>query len=174
MGSTVQRAIRMSFSTNTSNCRQMRGHSIHQFLKRFKPGAPRRAHLFAAGLLWSCVGVGLLIRGSTWLYGENRLVLIVPAILLGTLKSLFLLDKSARKSIDRILLLDDGSCLGAVYSIRTWMLVVAMMLSGMVLRRLPVTNEIIGILYAAVGWSLLCSSRLGWKAWYETGKNIDD
>jgi hypothetical protein len=133
---------------------------------RLKPGASQNGHLFAASLLWACVGTALLVRGGSWLMDEKNGIVFLTALLFGTLKSLFILDKSAKKSIDRILQLADGSCLGGVYSITTWGVIGCMILMGYVLRHyadLPV--ELMGFLYSAIGWSLLFSSREGWTVW---------
>lgn len=143
---------------------------MHNLLHRLKPGVPQDVHLFSAALLWSLVGTGLLLRGTFWLIDAAAAGFLIIAVIAGTMKSLFILDKSARKGIDRILLLDDGSCLGAVYSKRTWLMVAAMMGAGYFLRHSPVPLGLAGTLYAAMGWSLLLSSRLAWKAWAKSRK----
>lgn len=144
---------------------------MRKLLLRLKPGVSKKTHLFSAALLWSFIGALLVLRAGIWLIEENNGIYIAPAILIGTLKSLFILDKSARKSIDRILLLDDGSCLGAVYSVKTWLLVMGMMLFGYILRHSSLPMEIIGFVYIAIGWALFFSSRTGWKAWMNTKTN---
>lgn len=106
-----------------------------------------------------------MTRGTIFLIaGESGFYFLI-AMLLGTLKSLFILDKSAKKSIDRIQLLADGSCLGAVYSIKTWLLVLAMMSMGFVLRNSGISITILGTLYVTIGWALLFSSRFAWGIW---------
>lgn len=136
-----------------------------QGLKRIKPGVNRSVHLFAAPLLWAGVGSMLIVRGWEWVGpGKNRWYLLA-ALAVGTIKSLFILDKIARKTVDRIVRMQDGTCLGAIYSWKTWLLVVLMMGSGIVLRTFFTPGLMIGMLYAAVGWALLFSSRLGWLAW---------
>ncbi len=139
--------------------------ALPNLFKRLKPGGSTSSHLLLAASLWTVIGAGLICRGTIWLVGSGNVWLIFPAALLGTLKSLFILDKSARKSIDRIRLLADGSCLGGVYSIKTWALVVLMMLLGYLLRRLSVSTELLGFLYVGIGWALILSSRVGWSAW---------
>lgn len=131
-----------------------------------KPGVPRTAHLFAAPFLWTVVGCLLMYRGYGWLDPGRGRLLLALAWVLGTLKSLWVLDAVARRSIARIILLKDGTCLGAVYSWKTWLLVALMMISGIVLRQIIVPGPCIGILYCAVGWSLCFSSRLGWHQWF--------
>ncbi|MCL1980297.1 MAG: hypothetical protein FWG62_04380 [Proteobacteria bacterium] len=131
-----------------------------------KPGVSRTVHLFAAPFLWTTIGMLLMVRGWGWCDpGRGRLLFLVAG-LLGTLKSLFILDKIARRSLDRIIHFQDRTCLGAVYSWKTWLLVLLMMVTGIGLRNLTQPGPLIGILYGAVGWSLCLSSRLGWREWY--------
>jgi len=134
-------------------------------LRHLKPAAKQKTHLLSAALLWTIVGSGLLCRGSLWLVDQEKGWYILPAIVIGSLKSVLLLDRSAKKSIDRILHFDDGHCLGGVYSVQTWILVLLMMLCGYVLRNLSLSPVLIGFLYVAIGWALIFSSRLGWRAW---------
>lgn len=136
-------------------------------LARFKPGVQRKTHLLLAACLWTSVGILLIGRGTHWLYAANLLYLLLPAILLGFLKSHFILDKTAVKSINRILLLEDGSCLGAVYSKKTWLLALGMMAMGMILRHSSFPKSLLGVLYIMVGWALFWSSRNGWRAWWK-------
>ncbi len=138
---------------------------LSKILFRLKPGASRKTHLFMAAILWTTVGLVLITRGTIFLGAAEGAIYFFAAIFFGTLKSLFILDKSAKKSIDRILLLADGSCLGAVYSIKTWILVVAMMSLGFILRNSGLSATILGTLYVTIGWSLLFSSRSAWIIW---------
>ncbi len=131
-----------------------------------KPGVSRTVHLFAAPFLWTAIGGMLLFRGWGWFDpGWGRLLLLVAG-LLGTLKSLFILDKIARRSLERIVMFKDNTCLGAVYSWKTWLLVLLMMTSGFFLRKITQPGPFIGTLYCAIGWSLCLSSRLGWRQWF--------
>jgi hypothetical protein len=131
-----------------------------------KPGVSRTVHLFAAPFLWTAIGGLLLFRGWGWFDpGWGRLLLLVSG-LLGTLKSLFILDKIARRSLERIVLFKDNTCLGAVYSWKTWLLVLLMMTAGFVMRKITQPGPFVGTLYCAIGWSLCLSSRLGWLHWF--------
>lgn len=138
-----------------------------------KPGVPRSVHLFAAPLFWMVVGCMLILRGWSWLgTGDGRWLLIV-SVLLGTLKSLLILDRVARKTMQRIALFKDGTCLGAVFSWKSWLLVGLMMAAGSFLRSLGHPGQLLGTFYCAVGWSLCFSSRLGWAQWNIMRKNQD-
>lgn len=134
-------------------------------ISRLKPGASRTAHLLVSASLWTAVGIMLMLRGTVWLYSVGGLWLLFPAVALGTGKSLLVLDKSAKKSIYRIVRFKDGKCLGAVYSVKTWLLVLLMMLAGCLLRNSALPKEFLGVFYVTVGWGLFFSSRHAWRTW---------
>jgi len=136
-------------------------------LSRFKPGVKRRTHLLLAAMLWSGIGLMLLAKGSYRILQltEYQLVIVVTAVTLGTIKSYLILDRSARKSVERILNFQDGTCLGAVYSVKTWLLVVAMMGMGVILRNSSLPLSLLCFIYFTIGWALLFSSRLAWRTW---------
>ncbi len=133
---------------------------------KFKPGVNRSVHLFAAPLLWSGIGVLLMVRGTGWIGPGRPRLLLLAAVGLGTLKSFLVLDRTARRNVERIVRLRDGTCLGAVYSWKTWLLVLLMMGSGIAMRTLTEPGKVIGTLYVAIGWALLFSSRFGWLEWF--------
>jgi hypothetical protein len=136
-------------------------------LARFKPGVSQRIHLLLAAVMWTAIGMLLMIRGTFWLMDSGKLWFLVPALVLGCLKSILLLDKTARKSVDRILRLADGTCIGAVFSIKSWGLVVLMMAMGYFLRQSMLPRSLLGLLYVTIGWALLMSSRHAWLCWQQ-------
>lgn len=136
-------------------------------LKRFKPGVDKRVHLLLSAFLWTAVGIFLMLRGGQWLLAAGQIWLILPAVVLGSGKSLLILDRTARKSIHRILHFGDNTCLGAVYSFRTWLLVLAMIGLGIFLRQSALPRVLLGFIYIAIGWALFLSSRLAWRVWLQ-------
>ncbi len=132
---------------------------------KLKPGAPRSVHLFVAGSIWLLVGILLLSRGTQWLYGIDKLWIIIPGLVIGTIKALFMLERSAVNNINRIVEGGNGKCLGGVYSWRTWLLVFVMMAMGCLLRNSSLPKEFLGLFYVSIGWGLLFSSRKCWIAW---------
>jgi hypothetical protein len=136
-------------------------------LLRFKPGATTHTHLLLSAVLWTTIGLLLLAKGFYRLsqLNDGQVFIMVPAILAGSLKAYFILDKSARRGINRILTFKDGTCLGAVYSVKTWILVLCMMGMGVILRNSSLPMQLLCFLYLTIGWALLLSSRLAWRAW---------
>jgi len=106
-----------------------------------------------------------MFRGFLWIGSGNARWLVLAALLLGTLKSRYVLDKTAQKTLNRIKDFSGSKCCGAVYSWKTWLLVMVMMGSGIAMRTFTRPGMIIGTLYMAIGWALFLSSRHGWKQW---------
>lgn len=129
----------------------------------WKPGASLRTHHFLAATIWSLVGIFLMTRGGLFLHAAGLLWLFLPSIVVGTFKSIFLLDKSARRNLSRLAGKEDGDCLGGVYSIKMWGLVGMMMGLGWLLRRSGLPAEFVGVFYVSIGWALFFSSRLLWQ-----------
>jgi hypothetical protein len=89
-------------------------------------------------------------------------------MVLGSVKSFFILDRVARKNLIRIKEFEDKACIGSVYSWKTWVLVAAMIGLGRFLRTTVLPGEVVGFIYTAVGWALMLSSRVMWIAWNKT------
>lgn len=109
----------------------------------------------------------LMFRGWRWLGDNPHIFILLAAFALGTLKSVLLLDRITRRAIHRIRHFNDNTCLGAVYSWKSWLLVLAMVAAGMLTRYFWKPGPELGALYLAIGWSLLLSSRLGWLAFWQ-------
>jgi len=132
---------------------------------RLKPGVPVRTHLLVSALIWSLVGLFLMLFGMRLLALPEHGLLAVAALALGSLKSWRILDRVAGRNIDRILRMREGTCIGAVYPLKMWGLVILMMVAGRLLRASALPAFMIGALYLAVGWGLFFSSRLMWRQW---------
>ncbi len=144
-----------------------------QGLGRYKPGVNIPTHLLLSALLWSGVGLLLLVKGIRLADPDPSLGWLAgAAVLAGSLKSFFILDQRARVAIKRILAFADSTCLGAVYSLKTWLLVLCMLATGGILRNSSLPTALLCFLYLTIGWSLLWSSRLAWRAWWrgESGR----
>lgn len=134
------------------------------WLTRLKPGASTSTNLLVAALMWSFIGLYLMVRGyflppvPSWLF-------LGLGLGLGTLKAVLVIERAARKNIARIVARPEGMCLGGVYSWGMWAMVVCMMLGGRLLRNSSVPPLAVGVIYLAVGWALLLSSRLIWQEW---------
>ena len=137
------------------------------WLARLKPGATTNTNLLVAALMWSFIGFYLMVRGYLLDQPLPGMFLLL-ALGLGTMKALWLIERAARKNIARIVARPDGMCLGGVYSWGMWGMVVCMMVGGRLLRNSAVPPLVVGVIYVAVGWALLLSSRLIWREWNAT------
>lgn len=122
--------------------------------------------MLIAALIWSVVGFFLMVNGFLLVDMAGRGWLAFPSLAVGTVKGLLIMDRVARKNIDRIAQMTDGACIGSVYSYKSWGLVVLMIVTGRVLRTLVLPGEVIGVVYLAVGWALFWASRLMWRRWW--------
>ena len=136
---------------------------------RFVPAAQVQTRIFIAALLWSGIGVMLLVRGILAVFGSGFEWWLVASVLLGGLKSRLVLDRVVRRNMARLRALDGARCIGGVYSAKTWLLVAAMIALGRGLRLSPVPVWITGLIYATVGSGLFWSSRVGWSTWRQGG-----
>ncbi len=138
-----------------------------QRLQQFKPAVTKKTLLFLSAALWSVIGLMLVSKGMFRLLPlpEYKLLIVGSACLAAMIKSKFMLDRAATKGIKRILTFEDGTCLGAVYSIKTWLLVLCMIGMGVILRSSSLPMTLLSFIYLTIGLALMTSSRHGWKAW---------
>jgi hypothetical protein len=140
---------------------------LTHWAENHKPAAAVATHLMLAWLMWASVGAALVFFGVRWSWQAAPTLapwLMVGAVAVGVAKSRLVLDRAARRIVDRIRARGDGRCLGGFLSLRTWALVVLMMAAGRLLRG-TLARGIIGPLYLAIGTALCLSSRLSWSAW---------
>lgn len=137
---------------------------------RHKPAAAMSTQLMLACLMWATLGSTLVVIGARWLWASAPVAapwIAAGCVAVGAIKSKLVLDRAARRVVDRIVARGDGRCLGGFLSLPTWGLVVLMMAGGRVLRS-TVAHGIVGPLYIAVGTALFLSSRNSWQAWRES------
>jgi Ca2+/Na+ antiporter len=140
---------------------------MSSWLETYKPVASSRLQLLLAGLMWSLVGVGLICVGTYWILSTSSHImgLLAISLCIGLAKSLLILDRVASQIVKRIALRGEGRCMVSFYSLRVWAIVIIMMLMGRILRGTGISYSLLGLIYAAVGTSLLMSSRSIWLAW---------
>lgn len=135
----------------------------------YKPRASSRVQLLLAAVMWTAVGGALFFFGTRWITDGRPPLSGLPLLLLGIgtglVKSSLVLDRTAAKIVHRIGTRGEGRCIGGFLSVRSWLLVLAMIALGRILRSGVLPLPAAGVLYAAIGTGLLFSSRLAWKAW---------
>jgi len=140
-----------------------------------KPSVPRRWLLIIAGIFWSFAGGMLMWRGITGLFHEA--VHLIPEILLsiggGIAFYFFLFSGISRKHIRRILgLKPEKPCLFSFFNIRSYILMIAMITSGILLRKFDILNhQVLFSVYLCMSVPLLLSSVKFYYYWF-TNKQI--
>lgn len=138
------------------------------FLDRLTPRAHARTRLFTAALAWSAIGVFLTGKGI-WISHNNSWTLILIPILagsaLGFFKSRLVFDKAASKVVYHIGNKPARACLGGLFSVKNWALIVVMAAFGRIIGVLPFDALLKTGIYVMVGSGLAFSSRLMWAAW---------
>jgi hypothetical protein len=132
---------------------------------KFKPAASRKTMLFIAALFWTVVGCGLMVRGVGILLEGDHYFLMATAVCLGTVKAFMVFEKSARKNVVRIQEKEEGSCLGGIFSFKSWLLILVMIAFGRLLRLSGLHLSVYGMVVVAVGWGLFLASRVVWMEW---------
>ena len=125
--------------------------------------------LFLAGLVWFIVGSSLVIKGGDILTWNPSWLLL--ALVVGTAKAYFILDKIARRNVQRLQSFAEPLFVGRVYVARTWAIIVVMIILGRVLRMQGIDPQFSGFFSLAVGSGLFAASRLLWQGWLKGRKS---
>ena len=137
----------------------------------------RSSRLALAALLWTLVGLGLLVAGAWialstgWKTGASA---IFFGLVLGFIKGRFLLAKMARDNAFRIKSGPGSAWLGALFPLSSWGIAVFFMVTGLAVRRSGLPLSLIGFVYVAAGFGLLVASLSGWRAWHRFSGQVTD
>jgi hypothetical protein len=137
-------------------------------LYRLEPAAPRPALIRVAGAAWALGGIILAARAAGWLAGPagGPVPLVLTALAVGWLKSRWILAPLARRNIARIEALAPHKpkvCVFAFQAMQSYLLVLAMVGGGLLLRHTPLPRPWLGWLYLAVGSALILASGAYWR-----------
>ena len=152
----------------TDSTRSHRG--IPAWLDRLTPRAHPHAQLVSAAVMWLIGSAILLVRGVGFLHARWFAALVALAIVLGMVKSRYLLDRVARKAVARIR--ERGkACYFGFFSWKSWGFVALMMGGGIFLRNSGLPKDLLAVVYVAVGTALAMADRIFWMALF-AGKPI--
>ncbi len=134
------------------------------------PSISRNLVIKGAGLFWIIGGLFLIYRSYSLIPNIQKSIftLSLIAVTLSGLKSWLLFSRIVNKNIRRIEKLAPNKkkiCLFAFQSIESYILIIIMVISGLLLRKINLSVDILFVLYLAVGLSLIVSSRryLVWR-----------
>jgi len=140
----------------------------------YKPRASSRVQILLAAAMWSVVGGGLFYVGAYWITDGRPtpagIALLLAGMGAGIVKSRLVLDRTAARILTRIASRGEGRCVGGFLSVRSWLLVLGMIILGRLLRGGLLPTAVAGVLYVAIGTGLLASSRIAWRVWFNKGQ----
>lgn len=113
-----------------------------------------------SGIIWFIVGIGLLSLGFNFILfnglpEQSILLYILIALSIGFLKGRFVLLKTVRRVVERILKLEPPVRFSQVYSKGYILLIGTMVLLGMSMKYLGLNPQIRGLIDVAIGSALL-------------------
>lgn len=138
-----------------------------------------------SGLVWLAIGAALFKLGAGFLYTsinltegtpllssiqpllsvENALVVLVAlALVVGVLKGRVVLQKSAKRSCERIRNLPEPVSIFSIYSLGNYLIIAFMMGLGMSMKYISLPLDIRGFIDIAVGAALIEGSRYFFRA----------
>lgn len=132
------------------------------FFQALKPGIPKRALLFLAGVVWTFAGGMLLWRGWKMLSGisENLLITLIFCGIAGGLFYYFIFDKISAKHTNRIKNLPHNRpCAFSFFNGRSYLMMALMITMGVTLRKtglIPI--ECMAPFYIVMGTPLFISA----------------
>ncbi len=141
-------------------------------LRRFTPRAGQRVQIFSAAAMWLIGAAILLIRGVGFLHDNWFAVLLAVAVALGVMKSRYMLDRVARKAVLRIHK-RGRACYFGFFSWKSWLFVVVMMGSGIILRNSGLPRDFLAVIYVGVGTGLVIADRIFWQAFFRPAAAIE-
>ncbi len=128
-----------------------------------KPSVRRNWLVFAAGVVWLSVGIGLIVVACYWFYRSAwplSLVLGAVSLALGVIVYSFGFSRIVRKNLERIGGKPEVVCLFAFQGWRSYFLILIMMLMGYGIRHLPVPKDVAAVVYFTMGLALCFGSSL--------------
>jgi hypothetical protein len=130
-------------------------------IDKYKPAVGNTFLLFLAGIVWVCVGIMLLILAFSWLSTASNLEIYLysgAGILLALLVHHLGFLKIVDKNLNRILQMKGKRCLFSFIPWKSYLIIIAMITMGALLRHSMVPKKDLAILYIGIGLALILSS----------------
>jgi hypothetical protein len=127
------------------------------------PSVDRRVLVLTAGVVWSAVGLVLVLTAILWLISshKNTTIPITVGVISGVIVYRYGFVKLAKKNIIRVYQQAPGKdkvCMFAFQNARSYVIAAGMLLLGYGLRHLPIPKIYLVPVYSAIGLGLLLSS----------------
>lgn len=125
--------------------------------RRLNPSVPRRALPAVAGGVWLAVALMLLARATIWLLGSRPLPALAAAAG-GVAMAWFLVPRAfvplVEKNLRRLAARPERACVFSTLALRSWILVVVMVVGGITLRRSSIPRLALAVPYLGMGLCL--------------------
>ena len=138
-------------------------------IDKYKLAVTNTSLLFLAGIVWACVGIMLLFLAFSWLATASNIDIYLYSgvgILLALLVHHFGFLKIVDKNLKRILQMNRKRCLFSFIPWKSYLIIVAMVTMGALLRHSMIPKKDLAILYIGIGLALILSSVRYIKVFY--------
>ena len=128
---------------------------------KYTPAVTKSVTLFLAGFVWICVGTVLLLLAISWLSTMSNTIIYLSAgagVLLALLAHHFGFLKIVDGNLKRILPMNERTCVFAFIPWKSYLIIVAMIAVGAILRHSAIPKHYLAILYIGIGMALILSS----------------
>ena len=138
------------------------GEKLRRHAARLKPGVPKRALLFVAGLVWTFAGGMLFRKGAAFLAssGDHLLLRYALAVPAGLILFAFAFSRISLKHIKRIHSIDIARpCVFSFFDLKGYVMMGIMISGGILLRELRLIDPVaLSTFYLCMGTPLLISA----------------
>jgi hypothetical protein len=130
-------------------------------IEKWKPGVSKAGLLLMAGIMWMGIGVMLDVLSYGWLRGErpdHAVLVAVIGLLCALVIHHFGFLRVVDKNLARILPMEGRRCIFSFMPLKSYILIIVMMLMGFLLRHSAIPKLYLSILYIGIGTALILSS----------------
>ena len=117
--------------------------------------------ILIAGIVWMLVGLMLSRLAIIWWQsytGSFLILFIFIGLLLGVVKGYYIFTRIVNTNIQRIAQLNRVNFILAFISLKTYLLIIGMIILGILLRNSMFPKQYLAIIYLGVGLSMIISS----------------
>lgn len=136
-------------------------------IDKLKPSIKKKYLYVIAGMMWFIVGIFLIKKGYTWLFGnayiehfslQIDISFLFIGLFCGVVIAWFGFSKIANKNVKRIQKMEGKRCFFSFIAWKSYLLIIFMVLLGITLRHSPLNKAYLAIIYTSIGSALFLAS----------------